>query len=36
MPFWDDLTGDPEVMDDDGDTIPGKITANKENKNIIN
>lgn len=30
MPFWDDLTGDPEVMDDKGETIPGKITANKD------
>lgn len=30
MPFWDDLTGDPEVMDDDGETTPGKITANKD------
>ncbi len=30
MPFWDDLTGDPEVMDDTGQTVPGKITANKD------
>lgn len=30
MPFWDDLTGDPEVMDDTGETTPGKITANKD------
>jgi len=30
MPFWDDLTGDPEVMDDTGDTVPGKINANKD------
>lgn len=30
MPFWDDLTGDPEVMDDEGETTPGKITANKD------
>lgn len=27
MPFWDDLTGDPEVMDDTGETTPGKIQA---------
>lgn len=30
MPYWDDLTGDPEVMDDTGETIPGKITAKKD------
>lgn len=30
MPFWDDLTGDPEVMEDTGETTPGKITANKD------
>lgn len=30
MPFWDDLTGNPEVMDDTGDTVPGKIQANKD------
>lgn len=30
MPFWDDLTGDPEVMEDTGETIPGKIKANKD------
>ena len=30
MPFWDDLTGDPEVMDDTGETTPGQITANKD------
>lgn len=30
MPFWDDLTGEPEVMDDKGETEPGKITANKD------
>lgn len=30
MPFWDDLTGEPEVMEDTGETIPGKITANKD------
>ena len=27
MPFWDDLTGEPEVMHDEGETVPGKITA---------
>lgn len=26
----DDLTGEPEVMDDVGETTPGKITANKD------
>ncbi len=30
MPYWEDLTGDPEVMDDIGDTEPGKIEANKD------
>lgn len=30
MPFWNDLTGDPEVMDDEGDTVPGKIDAGKD------
>lgn len=30
MPFWNDLTGDPEVMDDEGDTVPGKITSGKD------
>ena len=30
MPFWDDLTGEPEVMNDVGETSPGKITANKD------
>ncbi len=30
MPFWDDLTGEPEVMKDEGETAPGKITANKD------
>jgi len=30
MPFWNDLTGDPELMKDTGDTVPGKITANKD------
>lgn len=30
MPYWEDLTGAPEVMNDTGDTTPGKITANKD------
>jgi hypothetical protein len=30
MPYWNDLTGEPEVMNDTGETIPGKITANKD------
>lgn len=30
MPFWNDLTGDPEVMDDEGETTPGKITSGKD------
>lgn len=30
MPFWEDLDGDPETMDDTGDTVPGKINANKD------
>lgn len=30
MPFWDDLTGEPEIMDDTGETKPGKITANMD------
>lgn len=30
MPFWDDLTGEPEVMNDTGETVPGKITANMD------
>lgn len=30
MPFWDDLTGEPEVMNDTDDTTPGKINANKD------
>ncbi|MFY9295660.1 MAG: hypothetical protein WBH95_02245 [Caldicoprobacterales bacterium] len=30
IPFWDDLTGEPEVMDDEGETTPGKITSNKD------
>lgn len=30
MPFWNDLTGDPEIMDDNGDTVPGKLTTGKD------
>lgn len=30
MPFWNDLTGDPETMKDSGDTVPGKITTGKD------
>lgn len=30
MPFWNDLTGDPEVMDDTGETTPGKLTSSKD------
>lgn len=30
MPFWNDLTGDLEVMDDTGNTDPGKIEAGKD------
>lgn len=28
MPYWEDLTGDPEVMNDQDHTEPGKITTN--------
>ncbi|SDX89249.1 major capsid protein [Tepidimicrobium xylanilyticum] len=30
MPFWDDLTGEPEVMHDEGHTVPGKIQARQD------
>ncbi|NLI90190.1 MAG: coat protein [Epulopiscium sp.] len=30
MPFWNDLSGDPEIMDDEGDTTPGKLTAGQD------
>jgi hypothetical protein len=30
IPYWEDLTGDPETMKDSGDTTPGKIVANKD------
>lgn len=30
MPFWADLTGDPEVMEDTGETTPGKIQAKQD------
>jgi len=30
MPFWNDLTGDLEIMDDTGNTDPGKIESGKD------
>lgn len=30
MPFWNDLTGDDEVLDDNGALTPGKITAGQD------
>lgn len=30
MPYWNDLTGDPEVMEDTGETTPGKLTASQD------
>ena len=30
MPYWNDLTGEPEVMDDNGETTPGNLTAGKD------
>lgn len=30
MPFWNDLTGDLEIMDDEGQTAPGKIGSGKD------
>ncbi len=30
MPFWGDLTGDDEVLADDGALTPGKISASKD------
>jgi len=30
MPFWEDLTGNAEIMDDEGETIPGNIGSNKD------
>lgn len=30
MPFWTDLTGDAEVMDDQGETTPGNIGSDKD------
>lgn len=30
MPYWNDLTGDAEVMNDTGETTPGAITASKD------
>lgn len=30
MPFWNDLTGDPEVMDDEGNHTPGNIGSGED------
>lgn len=30
MPFWNDLTGDVEIMNDSGETTPGKLTAGQD------
>lgn len=30
MPFWNDLTGDAEIMSDTGETVPGKIGSSKD------
>lgn len=30
MPYWNDLTGDDEVLDDNGALTPGKITAGQD------
>jgi len=30
MPYWNDLTGDSEVMDDEGNLTAGKITAGQD------
>lgn len=30
MPFWNDLTGEAEIMDDNGDHTPGKLTTGKD------
>jgi len=30
MPFWNDLTGDLEIMDDTGDSEPGNIGSDKD------
>lgn len=30
MPFWNDLSGDAEVMNDTDDTEPGKLTASQD------
>lgn len=30
MPFWNDLTGELEIMDDEGKTAPGKIDSGKD------
>ena len=30
MPFWNDLTGEPEIMDDKGHTVPGKLSTGQD------
>lgn len=30
MPFWNDLTGDLEIMDDEGESVPGNIGSDKD------
>lgn len=30
MPFWNDLTGEVEIMDDSGKTTPGKLTTGQD------
>lgn len=30
MPFWNDLTGEVEIMSDEGETVPGKLTAGQD------
>lgn len=30
MPYWEDLSGDDEVLTDDGALTPGKITAGQD------
>lgn len=30
MPFWNDLTGDSEIIKNEGDLTPGKITSSKD------
>ncbi|HHT03011.1 MAG TPA: coat protein [Bacteroidales bacterium] len=30
MPFWNDLTGEAEIMNDTGDSVPGKLTTGQD------